>query len=77
MNKMTNKEAAKRYSEKANDLAKCLTQIADIRNSFKYISEKMDDSGDPWFLLDDAIVKVGEALASAIVYADEYVKEID
>lgn len=77
MNKMTNKEAAKRYSEQANNLAKCISQIAEIRNLFKYTSEKMNDPGDPWFLLEEAIVKLGESLASAIVYANEYTNDVE
>lgn len=77
MNKMTNKEAAARYLEKAKELAVHISKIADIRNSFKFISEQTEDSGDPWFTLDEAMTKLGEALANAIVYADEYEKDVD
>lgn len=77
MNKMTNNEAAKKYFEKAKALAHNISQIAEIRNSFKYISERADDCGDPAFFLDDALVKLGEALASALLYANDYENNIN
>lgn len=74
--KLSKKEIAERYEAATNELAIALTKIYEIRNTFKFLFEKTDDNGDPYFTLDEALVKLGAALAEANVYTKEYKDEL-
>lgn len=74
--KLSKKEIAERYEAATNELAIALTKIYEIRNTFKYLFEQADDNGDPYFTLDEALVKLGAALAEANVYTKEYKDEL-
>ena len=75
--KLSKKEIAERYEAATNELAIALTKIYEIRNTFKYLFEQADDNGDPYFTLDEALVKLGAALAEANVYTKEYKEELN
>lgn len=75
--KMSKKEIAERYESATNQLAIVITKIYEIRNTFEYLHEQADDNGDPYFTLDEAMVKLGAALAEANVYTKEYKDELN
>lgn len=75
--KLSKKEIAERYEAATNELAIALTKIYEIRNTFKFLFEEADDNGDPYFTLDEALVKLGAALAEANVYTKEYKEELN
>ncbi len=75
--KLSKKEITERYEAATNELAIALTKIYEIRNTFKYLFEQADDNGDPYFTLDEALVKLGAALAEANVYTKEYKDELN
>lgn len=75
--KLSKKEITERYETATNELAEALTKIYELRNTFKYLSKAADDSGDPYFTLDEALVKLGAALAEANVYTKEYKDELN
>lgn len=75
--KLSKKEIAEKYEYETNRLAIMLTKICEIRNTFKYLYEQTDDNGDPYFTLDEALVKLGVALAEATIYTNEYKEELN
>ena len=75
--KLSKKEIAEKYEAATNELAIAITKIYEIRNTFKYLFEQADDNGDPYFTLDEALVKLGAALAEANVYTKEYKDELN
>ena len=75
--KLSKKEITEKYEAATNELAIALTKIYEIRNTFKYLFEQADDNGDPYFTLDEALVKLGAALAEANVYTKEYKDELN
>ena len=75
--KLSKKEIAEKYESATNQLAIFITKIYDIRNTFEYLHECADDNGDPYFTLDEAMVKLGAALAQANVYTREYKEELN
>lgn len=72
---MDKEEAYKRYHAGAVKLAYRILDIADIRDSMEYTSQKCEDNGDVGMRLDEALDKLGIALAHALVYANEYKNE--
>ena len=74
--KLSKKEIAERYESATNELAEALSKTYELRNTFKYLSETTEDNGDPYFSLDEALVKLGAALAYATVYTKEYKEEL-
>ena len=74
--KLSKKEIAERYETATNELAEALSKTYELRNTFKYLSETTEDNGDPYFILDSALIKLGAALASANVYTKEYKEEL-
>ena len=75
--KLSKKEITEKYEVATNQLAIALTKIYELRNTFKYLYEQADDNGDPYFTLDEALVKLGAALAEANVYTNEYKEELN
>lgn len=75
--KLSKKEIAEKYEAATNQLAVVVTKIYELRNTFKYLHEQADDNGDPYFTLDEAMVKLGAALAEANVYTKEYKEELN
>jgi hypothetical protein len=75
--KLSKRDIAEKYETATNQLAIALTKIYEIRNTFKYLYEKANDNGDPYFTLDEALVKLGTALAEATVYTNEYKEELN
>lgn len=75
--KLSKKEIAEKYESATNELAEALTKIYELRNTFKYLSETTGDNGDPYFTLDEALVKLGRALADANIYTKEYKDELN
>lgn len=71
----TSQDAAASYSEIALKLAQTISQTREVKNRCEFISEKMNDNNDPGFELSEALEKLGIALSSAVIYADEYAKE--
>jgi len=75
--KLSKKEIAERYESATNELAVEITKIYEIRNTFKFLCEHANDNGDPYFTLDEALVKLGAALAEANVYTKEYKEDLN
>lgn len=75
--KLSKKEIAERYEAATNELAIAITKIYEIRNTFEFLFEEADDNGDPYFTLDEALIKLGAALAEANVYTKEYKEELN
>ena len=75
--KLSKKEITERYEAATNELAIALTKIYELRNTFEYLCKQADDNGDPYFTLDEALVKLGAALAEATVYTNEYKEELN
>lgn len=72
----TAQDAAASYSEIALKLAQIISQTREVKNHCEFISEKMyEDTCDPVFELSEALEKLGIALSSVVIYADEYAKE--
>lgn len=70
-------EAAKKYRENGDKLATLIVQISELRNSFKFLSEKYCDNGDPYLSMDESLIRLGEALAHSITYANEYISDAE
>ena len=66
---------AKEYDEACFKIAKCLSQMDDLRNRVEYLHEIADDDPSPSLDLETAIEKLGVALASCTVYKNEYMNE--
>lgn len=75
--KLSKKEITERYETATNELAIAITKIYELRNTFKCLYINADDNGDPYFTLDEALVKLGAALAEANVYTNEYKEELN
>ena len=73
--KLSKKEITEKYEIATNELAIALTKIYELRNTFKFLSDSAGDNGDPYYTLDEALVKLGAALAEANIYTKEY-KEV-
>ena len=71
----TSSEIANEYKEFAIKLARIISDIEDIRQSCEFLSETTRDNADPSMELETCIEKCGIALASIIIYEDEYSKE--
>ena len=63
------------YEKYSKEIAKCLSQLDEIKNHVDYLHELTDDAGDVGFGLTDAIFKLGVALADCVNYSEEYFKE--
>lgn len=74
--KLSKKEITEKYETATNELAIALSKIYELRNTFKFLSESTGDNGDPYFTLDEALVKLGAALAAATIYTKEYKEKL-
>lgn len=74
--KLSKKDIAENYETATNELAVALTKIHELRHTFKFLTESTEDNGDPYYTLDEALVKLGAALAEATVYTKEYKEEL-
>ena len=66
---------AKDYRKAALEIALAVGKFELLSQKVKHITEVTGDAGDVGFELDEALLKLGIALASATIYADEYEKE--
>ena len=74
---MTKNEAAKRYMEKALELADIILRLEDIRIHLDYTTKSMDDAGDPAYMAEEGLTRLGVSLAAALTYAEDYRKEAE
>ena len=72
---MRNQKIADRYNELAVKLAIIIGQIQDIQTTCKFLSEGTKDNADPYYDLQPVLEHAGVALATMVVYADEYKEE--
>ena len=72
---MTHKEMSDEYRKFAVALANAYVNIDEMREQCKTMSEETMDNGDPWDDLEETLLAMGGALASLVIYADEYGKE--
>ena len=72
---MTNKEASNMYLGMAVKVAKAICGLNEELMVAKSISEEMEDNADPEADLEEALRFLGQALASIVVYMDEYRNE--
>jgi chromosome segregation ATPase len=75
--KLSKKEITEKYESATNELANVVSKIYELRNRFKFLSESAEDNGDPYFTLDEALVKLAAALAEATIYTKEYKEELN
>jgi hypothetical protein len=69
---MTNDDAAKKYQEIALKLSYLYHQINDLHDTAEFITEQTHDNGDPEYALEKGLWWLGQAVATATTYADEY-----
>lgn len=73
--KITSQTIADDYTAYIEKLAKCISEINDINGKIRYLSNITEDNGDVSFELDEALIKLGIALATACSYRKEYQEE--
>ena len=71
------KYAAKQYLEYSVKIAEHIEKLNEISQHVKYLHECTNDNGDVGFGLEEAILKLGIALADCITYSHEYQQEAD
>ena len=71
------KEIANRYDSFIIDLAQMTSKLGEMKNAFEFMSNETGDNGDPAMLAEEALAKVGELLASVVLYAKDYKDEAD
>lgn len=71
------KYVAKQYLEYSVKIAEHMTKLNEINQHVKYLHECTNDNGDVGLELDEAILKLGIALADSITYSHEYQQEAD
>lgn len=64
--------AAKRYQEMAEKMADHIAFWDDFRDTAKNISDKFQDNADVQLDIEEALIKMGVALAAAVEYARGY-----
>lgn len=74
---MTLKDAAKRYKQLADELADAINDIADARDTAKYLAEQCRDNADPAYKLDEALSYLAPALAMTVSYARDYATDAE
>lgn len=72
---ITSQTIADDYTTYIDELANCINKINDINGKIQYLSSITEDNGDVGFALDEAIIKLGIALATACSYRKEYQEE--
>lgn len=71
----TNQQLAGNYGKCAAELANTFAKLWEMDEHFKQMFEAIDDNGDPYYSLEEALLHLGKALADTVTYADEYGKE--
>lgn len=66
---------AARYAEHAKTIAKCVSQLDDVKNMVDHLHQITMDNGDVGFSLSNALEKLGIALADCVCYQAEYEQE--
>ena len=66
---------AKEYDEACFKIAKCLSQMDDLRNHVEYLHKITGDDPSPSVDLETAVQKLGVALSSCTIYKHEYMNE--
>lgn len=72
---LDSKEVSARYDEQISIIAECIGKLQQVENTFKYLTEKTQDNGDPCFEISEVLHDLGITLASTVSYRDEYLKE--
>lgn len=65
------------YLEVAEKIATHISQLDELKNRLDYLHETSDDNGDPSYMLDEAINKLGKTLSATLNYSTEYRKEAE
>lgn len=65
------------YLEVAEKIATHISQLDELRGRLEYLHETANDAGDPPYMLDEAINKLGKALAATLNYSTEYREEAE
>lgn len=65
------------YLEVAEKIALQISQLDELKGRLEYLHETANDTGDPAYMLDDAINKLGKALAATLNYSTEYREEAE
>ena len=66
---------ASQYLEYSVKIAEHIAKLNEIEQRVKYLHECTNDNGDVGFGLEEAILKLGIALADCITYSHEYQQE--
>ena len=72
----TTQEIVNAYQDGAFEISNSIAKLNEFRNRFENISEFVKDNADPAIDLGEAIEKLGIALSSVVIYANEYEKDL-
>lgn len=72
MTKWTYDEIIDTYHEASYDIAKAISKISDYKGKFDRISDFTMDNMDPVIDAEEALEKLGNLLASVVIYENEY-----
>lgn len=70
-------EIAKRYHGHVLGISAAILDLTDVKNDLESISDHEGDDGLPASELEEAITKLGVALARTAIWAEDYKKEAD
>jgi hypothetical protein len=68
----TNNQIVKVFEEAINDTSNFISQLADYKGKFEYISNQTTDNGDPEIEAAECLEKLGVLLATLNIYKKEY-----
>lgn len=74
---MKYRELSNSYQQKAYELSVIIGKLKCLQDSCKINMEAADDNGDSYYDLMPVLEHAGVALASMVVYANEYKEEAD
>jgi len=65
------------YLKVAEKIALHISQLDELRGRLEYLHETAKDAGDTPYMLDEAINKLGKALAATLNFSTEYREEAE
>ena len=70
-----NPTPSERYLKFAHELAECADKLEDIKVRLGFLTEKLQDNGDPDSFLSDVFRPLCGAISSCLNYSREYAEE--
>lgn len=75
IDKIRAKEIASRYQEAAVDISNMIAKISEWKTTFESLSAETNDNADPEYYCSNVLEKLGELLASVVIYSSEYLAD--